>query len=114
MFGTKFNKEAFARGYGRIKNQLGNAYFRTKAILGNIDEHVNMAKKVYKELQPALPYYAGADKTNALNNKLVTAAQGYDALKSKVLQGHEAAGQHLKNAMNVASAVKRVIDTGLR
>ena len=45
MFGTKFNKEAFARGYGKIKNQLGNASFRTKAILGNIDENVKMAKK---------------------------------------------------------------------
>ena len=64
-------------------------------------------------LQPALQYYAGADKTNALNRKVMTAAQGYDALKSKVLQGHEAAGHHLKNAINVANAVKRVIDTGL-
>ena len=113
MFGTKFNKEAFSRGYGKIKNQLGNAYFRTKAILGNIDENVKMAKKVYNVLQPALQHYAGADKTNALNRKVMTAAQGYDALKSKVLQGHEAAGHHLKNAMNVANAVKRVIDTWL-
>jgi len=114
MFGTKFNKEAFARGYSKIKNQLGNAYFKTKAFLGNVDQNVKMAKKVYSILEPSLQYYAGADRTNALNRKVLTAAQGYDALKSKVLQGHEAAGQHLKNAMNVASAVKRVIDTGLR
>ena len=114
MFGTKFNKETFARGYHRVKNQLGNAYFKTKSFLGNFDQSVKVAKKVYSILEPSLQYYAGADRTNALNRKVLTAAQGYDALKSKVLQGHEAAGQHLKNAMNVASAVKTVIDTGLR
>ena len=113
MFGTQFNKETFARGYHRVKKQLGNAYFKTKSFLGNVDNNVKLANKVYEVLQPALQYYAGADRTNALNRKVMTAAQGYDALKSKVMQGHEVAGHHLKSAMNVASAEKRVIDNGL-
>ena len=87
MFGAKFNKETFARGYHRVNNQLGNAYFKPKSFLGDVDNSVKLAKKVYSILEPSLQYYAGADRTSALNRKVL---------------------------MNVASAVKRVIDTGLR
>ena len=109
MFGTKFTKEAFARGYQNAKSHVGNAYFRTKAFLGNVDHHVNLAKKVYAALHPALNHYAGAQRTNTLTNKVIGAVKGYDSIKNKVLNGHEVAGQHLKNALHVANAVSRIL-----
>jgi len=107
MFGGKLTKQSVAHAFGNVKHHIGQAYHRTKHFLGQLDHGVYVAKKVYGILAPALDHYGGG----AVKKHIVKAIGGYEHLRNKVMDTHEAASNNVNQV--VGRLKKKVPELGL-
>ena len=78
----KFNKHHFRATLKNIKHHIGNGYHHVKDIAHNVDYGVNVAKQVYKILEPVISDYAG---TNHIGTAM-KAISGYENLRNKAME----------------------------
>jgi len=107
MFGGKLTKESFHRVVNKVKGHIHNGYHKTKNFLGHVDHGIRVAKQVYSALQPAIEHYGGG----AINKHVMKGVGGYDQLRSKVMDAHDTALNHVNQ---VAGTLKKAkVNIGL-
>ena len=85
-FGQKIGS-FLSKGFGHVKNFLGNAYATTKNTLGSMDNLYSDMKKVYGAVQPALKDLAPQQMQGGLSkldNAVMQGVQGYDGIRNKI------------------------------
>ena len=82
-----FTKAHLVRHYHNAKNFLGKAYHTGKTILGHVDQGIRTAKEIYSMAEPILQQYA-PEQTTKLNGHLMRNYKKYDAIRDKVIEGH--------------------------
>ena len=107
MFGGKINKHSISQAFGKLKQHVGNGYRKTKHFLGQVDQGIHVAKKVYGALAPVIDRYGG---DNA-NKHIMKAIGGYEHLRNKVMDTHDTAVSNVNQV--VGHLKKRVPDVGL-
>ena len=60
MFGDKFKHHM-----GNIKHHLGQTYHKTKHCLGQVDNGIRVAKKIYGVVAPVIDHFSGGATQNA-------------------------------------------------
>ena len=91
----KFTKQGFMDTMHKTKSFMGNAYHHTKTFLSHVDNGVRTAKKVYAILEPTISHFAGHN--NKGHQGIMKAVTGYDELKHKVINSHDAIEHHVKH-----------------
>ena len=107
MFGGKINKHSIAQAFGKLKRHVGNRYQKTKHFLGQVDQGIHMAKKVYGALAPVIDHYSGG----SANKHIMKAIGGYEHLRNKVMDTHDTAVNNVNQV--VGHLKKRVPELGL-
>ena len=85
-FGQKFGSY-LSKGFGNMKNILGNAYTTTKKTLGSLDGLFGDIKKIYGTVRPALTDLAPAQMQSGLSkmdNVMMKGVQGYEGIRNKI------------------------------
>ncbi len=84
--------------FNRAKDFLGNAYTRSRKVLGSIDSGIQTARNIYSVVAPVL----GAYGVKASNNPHITKAlNSYDTIRNYIVEKHD----------RVANDLGRVRDT---
>ncbi len=91
----KFTKQGFFDAVQKTKTHLGNAYHHTKTFLGHVDNGIRTAKKVYSILEPHISHFAG--QNNKAHQGIMKAVHGYDEIKHKVINHHDAIENRVKD-----------------
>ena len=107
MLGGKISKHSVARAFGNLKNHIGRTYHKTKEFLGQVDSGIQVAKRVYGVLAPALEQHGGGQA----NKHIMKAIGGYEHLRNKVMDTHETAVNNVNHV--VGHLKKRVPELGL-
>jgi hypothetical protein len=68
----------------RAKNFLGTAYHHTKSFLNDVDHGVKTFRHVYNVVEPFINKYS--NNNNKLHAPVQKALNGYESIKSKVLE----------------------------
>ena len=91
MFGGKLSRESMHRAFNNVKGHMSRGYHATKQFLGNVDNGVRVAKHIYSALAPAIEHYGGG----MVNKHVIKGLGGYEQLRSKVMDSHETALNHV-------------------
>ena len=83
MFGDKFKHHM-----GNIKHHLGQTYHKTKHFLGQVDNGIRVAKKIYGVVAPVIDHFSGGATQNA-HKHVMKAIGGYESLRNKVMDTNE-------------------------
>ena len=102
MFGGKLKQH-----FGNIKHHLGQTYHKTKHFLGQVDNGVRIAKKVYGVLAPVIDHFGGG----ATNKHVMKAIGGYDTLRNKIMDTHETVHHNVNQV--VGNLKKKIPELGL-
>ena len=100
MFGDKFKHHM-----GNIKHHLGQTYHKTKHFLGQVDNGIRVAKKIYGVVAPVIDHFSGGATQNA-HKHVMKAIGGYEQLRNKVMDT-DATVHH--NIQNVYSGLKKKV-----
>ena len=84
MFGN-ITKQNVAHHFNQAKSFLGSAYHHTKNCLGDVDHGVRTFKQIYGAVAPVLESYG----VNPANKHVMGALNGYDTIRSNVLENHD-------------------------
>ena len=108
-FGQKFGSY-LTKGFGNMKNFLGNAYTTTKNTLGSLDGLFGDIKKIYGTVRPALTDLAPAQMQSGLSkmdNVMMKGVQGYEGIRNKI---DDSESQMITTVRDVMSKVGGLID----
>jgi len=89
MFGQKWNNH-IRNSFHTVKSHLGNAYTNTRQFLGHVDNGVRFAKKAFAVVAPLIDKHLGGH----VNKKIMDGLSGYDAIKHRVVSGHDEVMHH--------------------
>ena len=107
MLGGKITKHSVARAFGNLSHHIGQTYHRTKNFLGHVDHGIQIAKKVYGVVAPALEQHGEGHA----HKHIVKAIGGYEHLRNKVMDTHETTVNNVNQV--VGHLKKRVPELGL-
>ena len=95
MFG-KISRRDVAHHFNKAKNFLGNAYHHTRNFLGDVDHGVRTFKHIYGAIAPVLESYG----VNPANQHVMKALNGYDTIRSNVMDQHDRVINDVNNVRN--------------
>ena len=95
MFG-KISRRDVAHHFNKAKKFLGNAYHHTRNFLGDVDHGVRTFKQVYGAIAPVLESYG----VNPANKHVMKALNGYDTIRSNVMDQHDRVINDVNNVRN--------------
>lgn len=85
MFG-KITRQQVNHHFNRAKDFLGNAYHRSRKVLGSIDSGIQTARNIYSVVAPVLDAYG----VKASNNPHITKAlNSYDTIRNNIVEKHD-------------------------
>jgi len=95
MFG-KITRRDVAHHFNKATSFLGNSYHHTKNCLGDVDHGVRTLKHIYGAVAPVLESYG----VNPANKHVMKALNGYDTIRSNVMEHHDRIINDVNNVKN--------------
>ena len=95
MFG-KITRRDVAHHFNKASSCLRNAYHHTKNCLGDVDHGVRTLKHIYGAVAPVLESCG----VNPANKHVMKALNGYDTIRSTVMDQHDRVINDVNNVRN--------------
>jgi hypothetical protein len=99
MFGGKITTQGLRNVFNNVKNHATMGYHKTREFLGNVDHGFKMAKRIYGAIAPVINNVAGTHHAKAINNHVMKAVGGYEQMRNKVMDAHDAVAQNVGQAV---------------
>ena len=74
--------------FNKVKNFTSEAYSKSKNILNNIDNGIQIGKHIYSSISPLLDKYLG-NHSKAIHDNVMHGITKYDDMKNKVIENHD-------------------------
>ena len=99
MLGGKITAQSMRNVFNNVKHHTTMGYHKTREFLGNVDNGVRVAKRIYGALAPVINNVIGNHHAQALNNNVMKAVGGYEQMRHKVIDAHENVSHNVNQAV---------------